>query len=414
MVVEADSARLEALHDVSGGQIRGEPTDEVTGLRTARENTEPTARNERLSRRLTSPPRGRPARCARSRCRRRRRATPRIRRRPPPPRRQRVARAKASHLQNELDAATVAHDRLHERKPWPETEARSAAWPARRRAARGGDREGRGEDEGGGGAGTSSDHGRDGAARDGGRASPCSRRRRRAAEQLAKAQRDAMARRRARRGGRQGEEARGRAPAPPQGARAQEAAAAAAAAASATATRTLASARRQAELHGAVIEKVTALEEVERLRPRRRRLERERRHEQLHALRLEHPATVALKRLEEGEAAHVAAQERMQAQLHSAVRERRRRSRRRPPTSPSLHRSSTARGSSGARKAAMRSSRTRARAVDLLRREKICNCVEGEKLQRDAARRGATLSMLSAAGELPADLRSDRLGTALA
>ena len=80
----------------------------------------------------------------------------------------------------------------------------------------------------------------------------------------------------------------------------------------------------KAELHGAVIEKVTALEEAERLR-RRGAADSERLSavtSELHALRLEHSGvTVALKRLEEGEAAHVAAQERMQAQLHSAVRE---------------------------------------------------------------------------------------------
>ena len=48
------------------------------------------------------------------------------------------------------------------------------------------------------------------------------------------------------------------------------------------------------------------------------------------------------------------------------------------------------------------------RRADSLRRGNIRNRAEGEKLraERDAARRGATLSMLSAAGELPADLQT--------
>ena len=57
-----------------------------------------------------------------------------------------------------------------------------------------------------------------------------------------------------------------------------------------------------------------------------------------------------------------------------------------------------------------------ARRADSLRRENIRNCAEGKlRAERDAARRGATLSMLSAAGTAPrrpAD--SDRPDTALA
>ena len=118
MVVEAElRARLEALHDVSGGQIRGEPTDEVTGRRTARENTELTARNERLLEEIDELRREADGlRAVREQLlQARRRATRRIRGRPPPRADKESLERKASHLQNELDAATVAHDRLHER-----------------------------------------------------------------------------------------------------------------------------------------------------------------------------------------------------------------------------------------------------------------------------------------------------------
>ena len=121
-------------------------------------------------------------------------------------------------------------------------------------------------------------------------------------------------------------------------------------------------------------------------------------------------AWASLKRLEEGEAAHVAAQERMQAQLHSAVREAKvAKSKAAADVSELASKLHRTRKQWGREKAAMRLVEDKgARRADSLRRENIRNRAEGEKLraERDAARRGATLSMLSAAGELPADLQT--------
>ena len=424
MVVEAElRARLEALHDVSGGQIRGEPTDEVTGRRTARENTELTARNERLLEEIDELRReadglravreqllqAQAARDAEDQ------AADRLRRAD-----KESLERKASHLQNELDAATVAHDRLHERVLRLETDARTLRGQlddAQHEAAT-----------------------EKGAAKTkvaevqrdverlkvemGRRAMEAARResvlqasRDELAEQLAKAQRDAMAttaRARDEEGGKVKKLEAERQRLLKELASQEAAAAAAAARERDRHEGTLGEcAALKAELHGAVIEKVTALEEAERLR-RRGAADSERLSavtSELHALRLEHSGvTVALKRLEEGEAAHVAAQERMQTQLHSAVREAKvAKSKAAADVSELASKLHRTRKQWGREKAAMRLVEDKgARRADSLRRENIRNRAEGEKLraERDAARRGATLSMLSAAGELPADLQT--------
>ena len=100
----------------------------------------------------------------------------------------------------------------------------------------------------------------------------------------------------------------------------------------------------------------------------------------------------------------------MQTQLHSAVREAKvAKSKAAADVSELASKLHRTRKQWGREKAAMRLVEDKgARRADSLRRENIRNRAEGEKLraERDAARRGATLSMLSAAGELPADLQT--------
>ena len=278
MVVEAElRARLEALHDVSGGQIRGEPTDEVTGRRTARENTELTARNERLLEEIDELRReadglravreqllqAQAARDAEDQ------AADRLRRAD-----KESLERKASHLQNELDAATVAHDRLHERVLRLETEARTLRGQLD-------DAQHEAMTEKGAAKTKVAEVQRDVErlkVEMGRRAMEAARResvlqasRDELAEQLAKAQRDAMATTRARdeEGGKVKKLEAERQRLLKELASQEAAAAAAAARERDRHEGTLGEcAALKAELHGAVIEKVTALEEAERLRRR--------------------------------------------------------------------------------------------------------------------------------------------------
>ena len=317
MVVEAElRARLEALHDVSGGQIRGEPTDEVTGRRTARENTELTARNERLLEEIDELRReadglravreqllqAQAARDAEDQ------AADRLRRAD-----KESLERKASHLQNELDAATVAHDRLHERVLRLETEARTLRGQLDDAQHETATEKGAAKTKVAEVQGRRATQGRDGAARDGGgaarvRAPGVARRARRAAGQGAARRDGDDARARDEEGG----EVKKLEASASASSRAASQEAAAAAAARARPPR--GDARRVRGTEGRVarrrIEKVTALEEAERLRRRGAADSRaERRHERAprappRALRRDGGA----QRLEEGEAAHVAAQ----------------------------------------------------------------------------------------------------------
>ena len=391
-------AQLEALHDVSSGQIRGEPTDEVTGRRTARENTELTARNERLLEEIDELRREADGlRAVREQLLQAQAATPRIRRPIVSAARQRVARAEgvapaertrrgdggarsAAGAAGSTEARCCAAGSTRSTRRRPRRAAKTKVAEVQRdverlkvemeqRAMEAARRD-------------RAQASRDELAEHSPRRSATRWRRRRARDEeggKVKTRRAPAPPRSSR---------RGRPPPPPPRARPPRGRSA--------------SARRWPSC---TAPDRRLLEEAERLR-RRGAAERLSVTSELHALRLERSGvTVALKRLEEGEAAHVAARaDAGPAALGGARGEggEVEGGRRRLRAASKLHRTRKQWGREGGD--APR--RGQGSAPRRLARRENRNRAEGEKLraERDAARRGATL-VLSAAGGSPPTCR---------